>query len=184
MKITVTEALQELKTIASRINKKQDSIGNYIARDSRILDPLEKTGGSADFISKERQSIGDLRARLIKIRSSIQAKNLSSELTIQGYTRTVSDWLTWRREVSEGEKNFITAMLASIRKIRGEVQKVGGSVSRTASVTPDFNNQTPPNIVVNVDELELMHQQEKLETILGELDGKLSLFNATSVIDI
>jgi hypothetical protein len=182
-KLTITEALQEVKTINARIVKKQESIGNYLARDSRVRDPLEKGGGSEKFISGERQSIADLRTRLINIRSSIQRTNLSSEMTLQGTARSVADWLTWRREVAGGEQTFVTSMLAGIRKIRNEVQKLGGTVGRTTMVE-SLEKSDPPQIVVNADETALMKEQEKIETLLGELDGKLSLFNAVTFIEV
>jgi len=187
-KLTITEALQEVKTIASRVDKKQNSIGNYIARDSRIRDPLEKTGGSTDFIKKERQAIADLRTRLISIRSAIQSTNLSSDFAICGITKKVADWLTWRREVSAGEKQFVDSMLAGIRRVRNEVQQKGGRVTATSmgssAMSESYSPTDPPNIVVNVDEMELMKEQESIETCLGELDGKLSLFNATTFVEV
>lgn len=184
-KITITEALQEVKTINARIVKKQESVANYLARDSRILDPLAKSGGAEKFIREERQSIGDLRSRLISIRSSIQQTNLNSPLTVAGYNRSVSDWLTWRREVSSGEQSFINTMLNGIRRMRDEAQKKGGKVSGSAvAVVDSFAASDPPNIIINVDEMELMKEQERIETCLGELDGKLSLFNATTFIEV
>ena len=183
MQTTITEALQEVKTIAARIQKKQDSIAQYVARDSRIRDPLEKSGGSSVFISQERQSIADLRTRLIKIRSAIQRTNLSSQMTVNGITRSVADWLTWRREVSEGEKLFLASLLIGIRKLRTDAQKIGGTVSRTA-MGDNFSQQDPPNVVVNLDETELMREQESFETTFGDLDGKLSLFNAVTVLEV
>jgi hypothetical protein len=40
MKLTITEALQEIKTIGNRLEKKRASLAPYLARDSRIRDPL------------------------------------------------------------------------------------------------------------------------------------------------
>lgn len=180
MKTTITEALQEVKTISSRIEKKQNAVGQYVGRDSRILDPLQKGGGSIKFISEERQSIADLRTRWINIRSAIQTANLTNQITVAGKTRSVSDWLTWRREVSNGEKYFVDALLAGIRKLREGVQKQGG---RTSSLAVESNSDVI-NIIVNVDEQSLIKEQESIETCLSELDGKLSLFNAVTTIEV
>jgi hypothetical protein len=38
--------------------------------------------------------------------------------------------------------------------------------------------------VLHLDEKNLLEEQEDLEQTLGELDGKLSLLNATTVIDV
>lgn len=45
-RLTITEALAELKTLDKRILAKQGSIPNYLVRDDRVRDPLAKDGGS------------------------------------------------------------------------------------------------------------------------------------------
>src|ERR1035438_7251391 len=70
--LTITEALQEIKTIGKRLDKKRAAAAQYLARDARARDPLEKDGGSAKFISEERQAIADLETRVISIRTHIQ----------------------------------------------------------------------------------------------------------------
>ena len=96
----ITEALAEIKTIAARTIKKREAIMRYFSRDSRFRDPLEADGGSKEFVKRERQAIKDLEERLVKIRSAIQAINLRTSLAVNGTTRTVSEWLNWRREIS------------------------------------------------------------------------------------
>src|SRR5579863_1653454 len=63
--LTITEALAEIKTINKRLESKRESVRNYIARDVRVRDPLEKEGGSAEFIKRERQAIIDLEERIV-----------------------------------------------------------------------------------------------------------------------
>ena len=174
--ITITEALQELKTISQRVSKKQEAIASYVARDSRIVDPLVKHGGSEKFITEERQSINDLRNRMIGIRSSIQSANLSNQLTIAGVTRSVADWLTWRREIATGEQTFISLLLSNIRRVRDN--------SQTKAVRSAMEVTEPVNVTVNLDEQKLVKEGEQVETCLSELDGKLSLFNAVTTINV
>jgi hypothetical protein len=183
-KLTITEALQEIKTIGKRLEKKRQSIAQYVARDIRVRDPLEKDGGSEKFITQERQAIADLESRVISIRTSIQRSNLDSPLTVGQKTMKVADWLTWRREVAAGRKSFIGSLIGGINNFRNEVQKKGGRVVAAAvAVNEAAGPNDPPQIVINVDELALMREQEEIEDILGTLDGKLSLFNATTVIE-
>src|SRR6266436_4028054 len=99
-KLTITEALAEIKTIAARAQKKRDGVAKYIVRDSRIRDPFQAEGGSEKWIQQERQVLSDLATRHISIRTAIQQANLSSKMTVQDMTLTVSEWLTWRREVA------------------------------------------------------------------------------------
>ena len=53
MSITITEALAEIKTISKRLEKKRESIFNFVGRQDGIRDPLEKDGGSVEFIIRE-----------------------------------------------------------------------------------------------------------------------------------
>ena len=186
MKLTITEALQEIKTLVARIQKKRESVKPYLLRDSRIKDPFEKDGGVEKFIREERQSIGDLEARIISIRTQIQASNLNSSLTIGDCTRSVAEWLTWRREISKGQKDFLQVIWSSIQATRQQVQQKGGRVvtNGTAPGSAAYDQNTPPEVIVGVDEQGLLKEIEGMEETLGVLDGRLSLFNATTTIDI
>lgn len=180
-KITLTEALQEIKTINSRLLKKRSAIQQYIARDSKIIDPLQKDGGSEKYIEQERQAIRDLERRIVAIRTAIQRANLHSELTLAGITQSVAEWLTWRREISEQSRAFLTAMSTSIATTRAALQRRDRAVG---IVQVNDAGGEVPQLTVNVDEKKLVGEQEQMEQVLGELDGKLSLFNATCMVDI
>src|SRR5262249_8600657 len=147
-------------------------------RDSRIKDPLEREGGSVEFIRRERQAIGDLEQRIVTIRTAIQGTNLQTNLSLGGMSRSVAEWLTWRREVSQGSKNFLATMVNGIRGVRSEVQKKG------LKTVDNDSSAAPGDVVVHVDEKLLLEQQEQMEQLLGDLDGKLSLLNATTVIEV
>jgi hypothetical protein len=182
--ITITEALQEIKTINLRLEKKRNGIMPYVARDNRARDPFESSGGSAKHVKQERQSIADLEKRIVSIRSGIQASNLSSKLTIGNETQSVSDWLTWRREVSAGQLSFVSKLVGGIQSVRAQMQQKGGRVTAIASAEVNLSQDAPPEAIVSVDERELLAEQDHLQTVLGTLDGRLSLFNATTTIDI
>jgi hypothetical protein len=181
MKITLTEALQELKTIDKRITAKRAAILPYLHRDARVKDPLEKNGGSATYISSERQAVKDLMARYVLIRTNIQNVNLASKLTVADQEMTVAEWLTWRRELAEGEKQFLNQMIQAIRLGRATMARNPGSSGKVVS---DEALANPGDLLVMLDEKELLGQIETIEKILGELDGKLSLFNATVKIEL
>lgn len=184
-KMTITEALQEIKTIGKRLEKKRLAVGDKLARDTRIKDPLEKDGGSEKFVREERQAIGDLEKRIVAIRTAIQRSNLSTVVPLDGNQGTVAEWLTWRREVSAGQVTFLNSISSNIRNIRSQVQQKGGRViANVAQVNEGTSYNDPPQLIVNVDEKAVLDEQEKLETLLGDLDGKLSLLNATTVVDV
>lgn len=177
--ITITEALAELKTITKRIEKKRAYIINYLGRQDGLKDPLEKDGGSIEVIRRERQAIKDLENRMILIRTRIQQSNLYNRLTVLDEDKSVAEWLTWRKEVSSGAKSFIDKIRLEILTARKQAAQRGNAV-----VTPGAVPVQASDVLINVDEAELARESEKLEEILGTLDGKLSLTCATSLIDV
>lgn len=176
--ITITEGLAELKTLTSRIAKKREHSSHYILRDSRAVDPLLSTGGSEAFVAQEWQAIRDLEYRFVKIRNAIAKKNLETFLTLDNYTFCITDWLTWRREVSGLKLSYWKNVFASIQRARKEAQNL---VSKTENNPPGLAS---PSLLVNVNESDLITSIEGLEKTLSDLDGKLSLLNATTLIDI
>lgn len=178
MNITITEALGEVPTIQKRLQKKQAFITGYLVRQAAIRDPHEKDGGSARLIEQELQSIHDLNERLITIRAKIQQANAANTITVGTTTRTIADWLTWRREVSTFQQNLLASMNNTIKTARATAMKTGGTITEN---TQDAKTQ---DFVVNVGEAKLASEIEELETILGTLDAQLSLKNATIVIDL
>ena len=175
--ITITEALAEIPTIEKRIEKKQQFILNYLYRQSSIRDPHEKDGGSGVLITREKQAIADLQERLIKIRAAIQKANAENTITVEDQTRTIVDWLTWRREVAPKEQYFLQEMINKINSMRATALRQGVSVT-------DKDTGFSSDYVVNIYERELAQQIEEMEIILGTLDGQLSLMNATIKVEI
>lgn len=175
--LTITEGLAEVKTITARILKRQEAVLRYLARDARLRDPLEAEGGSVEFVRRERQAVGDLGERLVRIRTAIQVANQTVDLTVAGKTRTVAEWLNWRRELSATQKAFLGQLANTMTQARAQAAKQGTRVTGEADAKPgDF--------IIALSETELAREIEEIETILGELDGKLSLMNATHSIDL
>lgn len=181
-KLTVTEALAEIKTLQARIQKRRENIQPYLARQNAVTDPLARDmeGGSPAFIKRERQAAHDLEERLVKLRTAIQRLNLTETITIGKDTRTIAEWLTWRKEVMPGLRSFLATLRGALQKLRQEAK--GRSVSVVNVEAP----QAPgyQDVIVNINEVELAQEVEQLETIVGTLDGQLSLKNATTFIEV
>lgn len=176
-KTTITEALAEIPTIEKRVEKKSEFIINYLFRQSSVRDPHEKDGGSKVLISRELQAINDLQDRIIKIRSAIQKANSENSITVENETKSIADWLTWRREVAPKQQQFLREMTNKITSMRQQAIRQGVSVTeKDAGFSSDY--------VVNINEKDLAEKIESLENILGTLDGQLSLKNATIMIDL
>lgn len=178
MAITITEALAELKTIDKRIEKKRAFINQYAFRQEGLKDPLEKEGGSPKLITQEKQSIGDLLTRKIAIRRAIQNVNAETQVNILGATRSIADWLVWRRDVAPTERAFHGELRARLEAERNQARRNG------ATVVQNGEAQKPSDVVVNFSEQELAKEIEALEETLGVLDGQLSLKNATLFIEV
>lgn len=171
-KLTITEALAEIKTINKRLDKKRAFVLAHATRDDRLKDPLQKDGGSDKVLQQERQSIADLETRLVRLRNAINTSNQDTKLNIANQSRSVAEWLTWRREVMPAYRKFLVSLNSTIQN-----ERHSASFSRRGE-----DDQT--NMVVNVNERALGEEAESLEEILGNLDGQLSLLNATTAIEV
>lgn len=178
MSLTITEALAEIKTIGKRLEKRRQGVMGFIARQDGIRDPLEKDGGSVGFIAAERQAIRDLEKRIIALRRGIQRANDATTLTLGGETRTISEWLTWRREVAAGQQSFLAAIRNHINGVRSNAQRAGAAVVPAGSAA-----QAPSDFIINLSEADLAQDIDGIEQVLGNLDGQLSLKNATTFIE-
>lgn len=175
--ITITEALAEIPTIEKRIEKKREFVLSFLFRVSAARDPHEKDGGSAVLITREMQAIKDLQERAIHIRAAIQKANAINTIAINGTSRTIVDWLTWRREIVAKQQAFLASMVDHLTRVRKEAAQRGVAVS-------EQDKGVSADVVVNVNELELAKKIEELEIVLGTLDGQLSLKNATITVDV
>jgi hypothetical protein len=176
--ITITEALAELKTIDKRIAKKREFVLSYLLRQEMFKDPLERDGGSVSAIKRESQAIRDLEERKIVIRRAVQQANERNSVTVGRQTRTIADWLVWRREVAPVQQQFLAGIRGKIEQARQEATRKGGGLTSSAELAK------PNDVIVNVNEQELARDIEQLEEVLGALDGQLSLKNATLTIDV
>lgn len=176
--MTITEALAELKTIEKRIEKKREFVLSYLIRQDVFRDPLDRDGGSATVINKELQAVRDLDERKVAIRRAIQRANMEATVTIGRQTRTIADWLVWRREVMPKLNQFLAALRLKIESARQEAARQASPATRGDAAGK------PNDIVVNINEQELAREIEGLEEVVGTLDGQLSLKNATLTIDV
>lgn len=180
MSLTITEALAELKVIDKRLNSKREFVGQYVLRQEALKDPLVSQGGSAEAIRRELQAASDLHERKLAIRRAIQEANSQVLLTLDGESRSIADWLVWKREVGPILIQFYRSLLTAIHQKRQQGLKEGRQFAQ-AGQPADLK---PTDIIVNVDEGALNKLVEGLEAKLETLDGKLSLLNAITVLGV
>lgn len=172
---TITEALAQLKVLDKRIAKKREFIQGNALRPEFAKDPHAKAGGSAELITQEMQAIRDMQEQKVSIRRAIKAANGQTEVTIGKQTRTIADWLVWRRDVAPMDRDFLRGLSSGIEQERRKLQK-------GAQVVPAGSEAKPSDLVVNIPEFRLSQEIEDLEAALETLDGQLSLKNATVLV--
>lgn len=170
---TITELLQETKTLVKRIEKKRAFVKSYAFRLNNIKDPFLKDGGSEALVKAELQAIDDLNNNIIETRKKIAKANADNTITVCGVTKTIEEWLIYRREIAVNQKRFIEDLQKHILGIRNEARQKNVAVATSVSEAGDTD------LVINLNEKKLADEIERLEEVLSTLDGQLSLKNAT-----
>lgn len=178
--MTITEALAEIKLIDNKISSQRKGMEQYLVRQERFKDPMHESGGSRKYVRETQQSIEDLFERKVIIRRAIQNENTKTTLQVNSQTRTVSDWLVWRREVAPTQQNVYREWREKIQTVRKEASRNDATVH--VGDTP--TNVKPNDIYVNLDEKAVVSRETEIGEILSVLDGKLSLTNATTYVDV
>jgi hypothetical protein len=175
--ITITEALAELRTLSKRIEKKQEFILGNLARQDGLKDPHAESGGSAKLVSEALQSISDLEDQELKIRTAIQASNLQTTLSVEGVSHTIAEWILWKRNISGSQKQRLSVIANTLKALRQRATQQGNAV-----VTINQQPTALTDLVVFVSESDLAQKSEWIETVLGSLDGQLTLANSRTTI--
>lgn len=89
-------------------------------------------------------------------------------------TRTIADWLVWRRDVAPGHRELLNRLRSQINQVREQAKRNGATVLPSGGTA-----QNVTDVIVHINENDLATEIETLEDTLGQLDGQLSLKNAT-----
>jgi hypothetical protein len=174
--ITITEALAEIKLIEKKIESKTALVTANLTRVKHIPDPL---GDSVATLSQEMQAIGDLYERLVRIRSAIAMANITNVITCDESTRTIYDWLVWKREVADKHISLYTTVFKNTKSMMD-------TAAQRPQVFKDEKTQEPKlvELVANLSYMDYVKKAEEKQATLDKLDGLLSLKNATITIKI
>lgn len=177
-KLTITEGLAELKLIKAKIESEIADMARYVARAEVSPDPLAGTGqNSAEYVKSREQAIADHSMRYMQIKAAIDIANWSTLLTIDSTTMPVAGWLIWRRELAP-------LMQVQHKTVRSAIDAARVYTERIAASMPTVDGKRPQlRTVVNVNEIDENAEVKRIADILGTLDARLSLLNATTVIE-
>jgi hypothetical protein len=177
-KMTITEALSEVNLVKKKIEHKKKEVLGLLVKPQHAKDLYAEEGGTKIHVSKELQSIGDLEIRLVKLRSAISLANIEHDITIGEFTRPIHDWLTWKREISKDQMAFINTIVSTVKT----------TLDRSNAQPQCYEDTEGKKHIVVIESMidypEMIRHQEKLATIFENLDGQLSLKNATIVINV
>jgi hypothetical protein len=176
--LTISDALAEVQTIRRRIDQKQQLIAAYLLREAKYRDPLGAEGGSAAVLAREWASVRALHERTVLLRRLIQNAYERTLITFGEQTRSLADWLAWRREVSARRAGFLRTLSTRIRGARAR------AALHARAFPSESGRDKPADVIVHLNEQELAREAETLEELLGNLNGQLGLKNATITIDV
>jgi hypothetical protein len=177
--LTITQGLREIKTLHDRISKKRQFVNEHLVRQADRRDPLENDGGQAAVIAREIQAVGDMELRVLTLRRAIAVANLQTPVTVGDRTMAISDWIIWKREIAPREREHQQAMAQQFNAAMLNARRAGVPVVQRGE--PPATNL---DVIFNFSVAALQEASDKLTRDLGELDGLLSMANATTLIDV
>lgn len=178
-KYTITEALAELKTLDKRIASTKDFILKYAVRQGSTIDPLDDEGGSHTVVPRKMQSVRDLFDRKVKIRTAINAVNAETPLTVGSITKTIAEWIIWRREAFSLEMQTYRQLQEKVLDARRQCIQAGISLLEDGKQPAKVQEAS-----CFISESSIQSRIDELVEIESTLDGKLSLVNATTLIQV
>ncbi len=165
--MNIAEGLAEIKLLKKRITSRLQFVGQHVIRYKSMMDPLAKKGGSTEIVGRARQSVADMRKRIIDIRCAIARTNDVTTAEVAGFTKTISAWLVWKREIVDGAVDELETIVRHVKEHQ-----------RIAAGDPE------KDVEAHVDMVEVQRDLERYQTAKARLDAKLSVINATTDIGI
>ena len=177
-KMTITEALSEINLIKKKLEHKKTAMQTLLIKADHVKDIYESEGGVTKHLQKEFQALSDLRRRFVSLRAAISEANLNHEITVGEKTLSIHDWLTWKREIAKEEQNHANYIVTTVNNYMTQSSK-NPQCYDDAEGKKHLVTFTP-----TVDLAEWVKKQERLNDLLENLDGQLSLKNATILVSI
>jgi len=157
---TIQEGLEDTETFLRELDERRKFILDHVVHEAYQQDPLEDRGGSKSAIREALEAIDRLSEMILVTRVAINKARANTDVTVSKTTKTVEEWLIWRKELSIGALSFVEYLAEKVRNAR----------------------EWGDDFLVNLDEEELAQMEKDLLETLGELDGKLSVIYATTDI--
>ena len=208
MEITVQRALNELKTLDSRLYKRlQDFtiVGSKKNSETRVSETREQVGEFSTNAKAKLDSVQDLLKRQRELKHAIMESNAKTKIVVAGVEYTVMTAIDRKRTI-DTEKTVLANMVNSLakaeRKVAMENKRVEEYLERQVLTMAggDLSNKKADFVVAFeksyrddnewqlVDPLELRKLIEKMEKEIEEfeleIDTALTVSNAITTITI
>lgn len=208
MEITVQRALNELKTLDSRLYKRlQDFtiVGSKKNSETRVSETREQVGEFSTNAKAKLDSVQDLLKRQRELKHAIMESNAKTKIVVAGVEYTVMTAIDRKRTI-DTEKTVLANMVDSLakaeRKVAMENKRVEEYLERQVltMASGDLSNKKADFVVAFeksyrddnewqlVDPLELRKLIEKMEKEIEEfeleIDTALTVSNAITTITI
>lgn len=164
----IIEALKELPLIEKKVTKNAALIEKYASEvdngSPTLL--LEEASEHRKEVTALLQSTNDLVDRAGKIRRALAMTNANTDVTIEGVTKSITEWIAFREQGHRLKRRALDAL----------------NDSRATSVmnsTP-FDPEKGIRVMRFYDEREKNEAIQKIDDIQGQLDARLEIVNATT----
>ena len=153
----IIEALKEIKLIEKKIEENGKLVFKYSSQPDNIKLPFETEEQQKKEIRNLDQSTKDLIENMIILNKRISITNLKVQVEINGETRSIQEWILYRRKIYTLYMNFYENM------------KVGRfTVEKDVKINTFFDERS------KVDSI------RRIEDTYHHIDRRLEVINATT----
>ncbi len=166
----IIEALKELPLIKKKINTNRQRIADYCCLYSFEDSPFGDIGDHQKNFDSLLQSSEDLVKRYERIKLALSITNAGIKVTINNEEKTIAEWITYRTETGEIQKSIYKSLQVETAqaRLRNTAVDLDKGLKRTSFYDEKKRND-------NIDHV---------EDLLGSIDAKLEVVNATTDLSV
>jgi len=163
----MVEALKRLNLVLKRMEAQCGRVTDSASRMSVEVPPLGSDDAHIDKLKSLVQSNLDLAEEYLALKRAIDKTNLSTLVTIDDQTYTITDLLNWKRKVGA----FVLKTFKSL-----DDKPTHLKIQQWARVSGD----PVPTVVRYFDETAKFQELDKWQSFLDQINGKLEVVNAVT----
>ena len=190
--ITIHEGLTRLKTLKARIDKITNKRENTVIGLLKNNQPADITYPTKEDMEKALkanfQSLKDLLANYIAIKTAIDNSNSVTKITVAGKVYTITEALAYKNNILPAKRDFLYSLKAQLDNVQRqydlEYKTVQNLVEKnnmdTELVKELFPKISDPNSLGKY----ISTEEQAIEQFLEEIDNALVTSNVSTTINI